>query len=242
MKLRLVVEALKDARAVARQARLAVVSHVKAPQKECSICGYRGRFHGFGDPVRTAAMCPRCWALERHRLFALAAREGVISFDGKDVLNFTSDAAVQRVASNSRQYHTSNYPTANGADFAFNIESIDLPDESYDVVICSHILEHVDDRKAFAELFRILRPGGQLLFMIPIIEGWSATYENPEIVSERDRHIHFGQFDHVRYYGADVRQRAAGAGFGVAEYTGSPEDCIRYGLLRGEKLFIARKL
>ena len=46
--------------------------------------------------------------------------------------------------------------------------------------------------------------------MVPIVEGWASTYENPSIVSEQERHIHFGQFDHVRYYGADIRDRAAG--------------------------------
>lgn len=77
--------------------------------------------------------------------------------------------------------------------------------------------------------------------MIPMIEGWSTTYENPNIIPERERHIHFGQFDHVRYYGADVRQRASAAGFDLSEYTGSPHDCIKYGLIRGEKVFIATK-
>lgn len=235
------LSALKDHRAVIHQAKLAVVSHVKAPEAECPICGFTGKFLGFGDPVRTAAQCRKCWSLERHRLLSLVIQRGAVSLRNRDVLNFTADHSVGTLAADSRTYRTSNYPTASGGDFAFNIEQIDLPDESYDVVICSHVLEHVNDRMAFAEVYRILRPGGQFVFMIPIVEGWSETYENPAIVSEQARHIHFGQFDHVRYYGSDVRQRAAAAGFQVSEYCGSPADCIKYGLMRGEKVFIATK-
>lgn len=241
MKWRYLLDALRDFRSVTRQARLAVISHLKAPDKHCPICDFKGRFIGFGDPVRTGAACPGCWSLERHRLFALAKRDGVISFSDKKVLNFTEDMALRHVAKEARTYHTSNYPVANGADFAFDIESIDLPDGSYDCVICSHVLEHVNDEHAFSELFRVLRSGGQLLFMIPIVEGWTTTYEDQAIVSEQERHIHFGQSDHVRYYGADVRQRASATGFRVSEYTGSPQDCVRHGLLRGEKVFIATK-
>jgi SAM-dependent methyltransferase len=241
MKLNLALKALKDSRNVFRQARLAVVSHLKAAEASCPICGFHGKFRGFGDPVRTAAQCPQCWSLERHRLFALAVQRNAISFAGRDVLNFTPDFAVGSLAKGNNRYHTSNYPSANGADFAFDIQAIDLPDASYDIVICSHILEHVDDRRAFAEIHRILRRGGQLLFMIPIIEGWATTYENPDILSEADRHVHFGQFDHIRYYGADVRDRATQAGFLVSEYCGSPIDCVKHGLIRGEKVFIATK-
>jgi SAM-dependent methyltransferase len=223
------------------QVRLAVVSQIKAPDGECPVCGFRGKFRGFGVPVRTAARCPACSSLERHRLFALAVERGAIVFEGKDVLNFTADAAVGRLAKNARNYRTSNWPDARGADFAFDIESIDLPDVSYDIVVCSHVLEHVDDRKALRELYRILRPGGQLIFMVPLIEGWAETYENPEIRSEAERELHFGQFDHVRYYGADIRQRVADAGFSLSEFTSEPMDSIKYSLQRGEKVFIASK-
>ena len=80
------------------------------------------------------------------------------------------------------------------------------------------------------------------MFMIPIIEGWANTYENTEVRTERERELHFGQFDHVRYYGADVRNRARKAGFGLTEFTAEAEDCVRHALLRGEKVFVATKL
>jgi SAM-dependent methyltransferase len=241
MNFMLVTRALKEAPSLLRSAKLAAISQVKAPAAECSTCGFVGKFRGFGDPVRTAAQCPQCWGLERHRLFALAVNRGHIDFRGKDVLSFAAEQAIRILGTAARTYKTSNFPEANGADYALNLEAIDLPEASYDLVICSHILEHVDDRKSLAEIFRILRPGGQLIFMIPVIEGWAETYENPSIQTERQRHIHFGQFDHVRYYGADVRQRAVEAGFELSEFTAGADDSIRHGLLRGEKVFIASK-
>lgn len=241
MKIKMLARAVREAPSLLRSAKLAAISQLKAPTAECPICGFTGKFRAFGDPVRTGAACPQCWSLERHRLFALAVQRGHINFDNKDVLNFTADHSVGKLAERAHSYRTSNYPERNGADYALDIEAIELPEASYDVAICSHILEHVDDRKALAELYRILRPQGQLLFMVPVVEGWTETYENPSILSERERHLHFGQFDHVRYYGADVRQRATETGFTLSEVTGSPADCVRYGLLRGEKVFIAAK-
>jgi SAM-dependent methyltransferase len=241
MKWQSLTKAVWEAPSLIRSAKLAAISQLKAPSAECPICGFQGKFLSFGDPVRTAVQCPQCWSLERHRLLALAVRSGQISFEGKDVLAFAADSATARACAGARHYSTSNYPDANGADHSFNIEGTKQPDNSYDAVVCSHVLEHVNDKKALAELFRILRPGGHLIFMVPLIEGWTGTYEDPSIRSDQERHVHFGQFDHVRYYGADVRQRAVAAGFILNEVTAGPTDSIRYGLHRGEKIFIGQK-
>jgi hypothetical protein len=77
--------------------------------------------------------------------------------------------------------------------------------------------------------------------MLPVIEGWSRTYENAAAVTPADRMRHYGQSDHVRYYGADVRDRIRSAGFRLDEFTAEGEDVLTYGLARGEKVFIATK-
>jgi SAM-dependent methyltransferase len=99
----------------------------------------------------------------------------------------------------------------------------------------------VDDRKALAEIHRILKPGGVALIMLPVIEGWAATYENPLVTGAEDRKRHYGQSDHVRYYGADVRDRICAAGFGLEEFTAEGEDVLIYALARGEKVFVATR-
>ncbi len=126
-------------------------------------------------------------------------------------------------------------------DFQCNIEDTRLPADAFDAVFASHILEHVDDRRAMTELHRILKPGGKLVAMVPLIEAWEQTYENPAITSKSDRDLHFGQYDHVRYYGRDFVTRLQNAGFAVTEYCATPLECAQYGLQRGEKVFVASK-
>jgi hypothetical protein len=87
----------------------------------------------------------------------------------------------------------------------------------------------------------VLKPGGVALIMLPVIEGWARTYENPQVISPEDRKRHYGQADHVRYYGADVRGRITAAGFALEEFTAEGPDVLTYALQRGEKVFIARK-
>jgi SAM-dependent methyltransferase len=128
---------------------------------------------------------------------------------------------------------------AGKADVVRNIEKIAEPDQSFSLVVCSHVLEHVDDRKALQELRRILGPNGTMILMVPIVEGWDTTYENPAAVSAADRELYFGQSDHVRYYGRDFRQRVREAGFALAEFTATEPDVSRYSISRGEKVFIA---
>ena len=103
------------------------------------------------------------------------------------------------------------------------------------------MLEHVDDRKAVPELFRILRPGGLLIAMFPMVEGWDTTYENPAVTLPEERLLHFGQHDHVRFFGRDARSRLATPGFVVSEYTAVEPYVRKYGLMRGEKIFLCHK-
>ena len=77
--------------------------------------------------------------------------------------------------------------------------------------------------------------------MVPIIEGWDTSYEDPTIIDPERRIVHFGQEDHVRYYGRDLRERLKATGFVVTEHTASGEECVRYSLQRGEKVFVCTK-
>lgn len=211
--------------------------------RECPICGYRGRFLPYSWPPRIDALCPSCESVERHRLFALALQrcKGLIR-PGEDILHFAPEAwlrpFVQRLG--PRTYRTADIDAAK-ADMVLNIEAIELPDASLDVVIASHVLEHVDDRKALAEIFRVLRPSGRLLCMIPLIEGWDETFEDPTIDTMKERKKHFEGKRHLRYFGRDFRDRLAAAGFRPDEFTGIGKDAVRYGLWRGEKVFVAEK-
>ena len=126
------------------------------------------------------------------------------------------------------------------ADVTLNIEDTGLPDCSVDCVLCSHVLEHVDDRIALAELRRILSAHGTLILMVPLVEGWSETFEDPSIVIPEDRSKFFGQEDHVRRYGADFRSRVLSCGFSLSEFTATEPEVSDHGLRPGDKIFVAR--
>ena len=210
-------------------------------RRTCNVCGFEGIFNPFGWPLRIDAHCPQCKSLERHRLLKLWLSSNAGAIQDKDTLHFAPEACVAGfVRPLARSYVTADVE-AGRADLVLDIERIDLAPSSFDVVICSHVLEHVDDRKALPELFRILRPGGVCILLVPLIEGWDATFEDPSITDPRERADYFGQFDHVRYYGANFRDRVRDAGFGLTEFTAVEPFVTRHGLQRGEKVFIAQR-
>ena len=125
-----------------------------------------------------------------------------------------------------------------------DISQIQFSDQTFDVIYCSHVLEHVaDDRKAMAELIRVLKTGGWALILVPITHG--QTLEDSSISKFQDRERLFGQFDHVRSYGVDFSNRLITAGFEVRKIqTGDvvePEEISYMGLLEDETLFLCRK-
>ena len=209
--------------------------------RTCSVCGYMGRFRSAGRPRRIDARCPRCGSAERYRLLALWLDRHGGALRTARILHFAPEKGLAQLLKARVGSYQSADVTPGKADLVRNIEAIAESDASFDCVVCSHVLEHVDDRKALQEVHRVLKPGGVALIMLPVIEGWSTTYENKAAVTPEDRMRHFGQSDHVRYYGADVRDRIRASGFRLEEFTAEGEDVLTYGLSRGEKVFIATK-
>ena len=208
---------------------------------ECPVCGTTSRFLAFG--FRANALCPKCSSLERHRVLTLAIERLGLIPPGSEVLHFAPEEPVTHCM---RRLHLSSYVTADitpgRAARVLNIEQMALPDASVDVIVCLHVLEHVNDARALAEMRRVLRPHGRALLMVPIVEGWGTTYENAEAArTVAGRIQHFGQHDHIRVYGRDLRDRIRAAGFELATYTGSGADTVRYSLLGGETVFVATK-
>ncbi len=85
-----------------------------------------------------------------------------------------------------------------------DITNIQYPENTFDAIICNHVLEHIpDDQKAMSELFRVLRPGGWAILQVPFSKILDKTFEDPTITTPEDRERIFGQTDHVRIYGRD---------------------------------------
>jgi SAM-dependent methyltransferase len=209
--------------------------------RHCNVCGYRGRFQAAGRPRRIDARCPRCGSAERYRLLALWLDRHGAFLKHADVLHFAPEKGLAAMLKTRVGQYRSADIAPGRADMVLDIEAIAVADARYDCIVCSHVLEHVDDKKALAEIHRILKPGGVALIMLPVIEGWAATYENPRLTGAEDRKRHYGQSDHVRYYGADVRDRIRAAGFRLDEFTAEGEDVLTHALARGEKVFVATR-
>jgi SAM-dependent methyltransferase len=207
----------------------------------CPLCGFTGRFLPFGLPPRPEARCPCCGALERHRLLAYVDRVHGILQGAKALLHFAPEPLIATTLRRSCLLYVSADIADPAADIRLDIENMDVPDGTFDTVLCSHVLEHVDDRRALAEIRRVLMPGGRLVAMVPLAEGCRRTYEDPQVRDPGTRELHFGQKDHVRRYGADFRDRVRDAGFGLREFTAEGADAIRYGFTFGEKVFICEK-
>jgi SAM-dependent methyltransferase len=129
-----------------------------------------------------------------------------------------------------------------------DITDIEYPSDTFDVIICNHVLEHVvDDKKAMSELYRVMKPGGWGILQVPIALALTETYEDEAVTEPLEREALFGQADHVRIYALDYAERLKEAGFEV-EVVNWQEDAEfisgnnKYGLLPLERIYVVKKL
>ena len=194
--------------------------------KQCPLCGcQRRKFlpYGYVTP-RENALCPNCLSLERHRLLWLwLLRESDIGRGAMalpKMLHIAPEVALMRkfkkmYASTPDRYVTADLESPL-ADMHFDVQQIPLEDESFDAIICNHIMEHVeDDRKALKELYRIMRRGGWGVILSPVELEREKTFEDDTITDRAERTRIFGQYDHRRIYGRDYAARLREAGFEV---------------------------
>ena len=207
-------------------------------ERECSICGYIGMF----SPVKhkPEIWCPNCDSRPRHRLLKLWMDREMELARGARVVHFAAEPWVRgELEKRGARYQTADINEK--FELCLDITSIDQPDGSIDMLIANHVLEHVDDAAAFAEIYRVLSPGGQAVITVPLIEGFDETYEDPSLATREAKALHYGDPEHLRWFGRDFRTRFGAPGFDVVEYTALEPEAARYALHRGEKIFIGRK-
>lgn len=186
----------------------------------CPICENESKkFLEFGIIPRPDAKCPCCASLERHRLFWLYW-ERVFSGHEKPPKNALHVAPEKILEQKLRPAIGDGYLTADlldpNVDVTMDITEIQFPDNSFDFIYCSHVLEHVlDDRKAMREFHRVLTHDGIAILLVPITA--KKTIEDPSVTDPEERLRIFGQADHVRRYGPDYSSRLQDAGFTVKE-------------------------
>jgi len=224
----------------------------------CPICGSKFKeFAPFGLISRRNALCLNCGSLERHRLLWKYLNEKTDLFreDKKiQLLHFAPERVFYDMFSTNQNmdYNPCDlYPESyayNGKVKIKKVDIIDIPFEenSFDVVLCNHVLEHIiDDAHAISELYRVMKKGAWAILQVPLDVHREKTYEDYSITSPEGREKAFGQNDHVRLYGLDYKDRLKKIGFEVKEddfvKSFSQEELFRYGLMDSELIYYCKK-
>jgi len=197
---------------------------------------------------RANALAPGTMSLERHRLLWLFLQSKTDFFKAdKKVLHVAPEQCFYRRFKKLKnvEYLTTDLFSPL-ADVKADICNLPFEDNSYDVVFCNHVLEHIDDdAKAMKELYRVMKPGGLGVFQVPQDTARKETYEDSNITSSEERKVHFGQYDHVRVYGMDYFDRLRAVGFEVEEMAcieiASQKEIDSYCLSADEILPVCRK-
>ncbi|SUW09327.1 type 11 methyltransferase [Brachyspira pilosicoli] len=219
----------------------------------CPICGYSGKeFLPFGVVKRKNAQCPNCKSLERHRLYYLYLLRKINADKKLKVCHFAPEKSIKDTFDLFKNIdYISCDIVPNRAMCVQDITSTTFEDNYFDIVFCSHVLEHIpDDIKAMKELRRILKPDGFAILQVPYFYNWKGeelktTYEDFSITSPEEREKAFGQNDHVRVYTKeDYVNRLNKSGFNVYEdnfyYTLSDKAIKKYSLIE-EVIFYCTK-
>ncbi|WP_457610018.1 class I SAM-dependent methyltransferase [Lutibacter sp.] len=203
--------------------------------------------YGYGKQ-RLNALSPSTFSLERHRLLWLYLKNETNFFTKqKKVLHIAPEQCFLKPF---KALHNLDYITADLyspiADVKADICDLPFKENTFDVILCNHVLEHIeDDKKAMSELLRVLKPGGMGIFQVPQDLNREKTYEDSTITSAEERTKHFGQYDHVRIYGKDYFDKLRTIGFTVNEIDYSsklPNNLIeKYCLVKGEILPVCFK-
>jgi predicted SAM-dependent methyltransferase len=195
------------------------------------------------EKQRANVLSPSTLSLERHRLLWLYLKNETDFFNAtekKKVLHFAPEQAFYKLFRNQKNLdYTSTDLFSPLADVKADICDLPFKDNSYDVILCNHVLEHIpDDTKAMQELFRVLKPGGMAILQIPQELARATTFADDSITDQKERAKIFGQYDHVRIYGRDYFDKLRSIGFTVIEedYTNkiTPELVEKYCLAKGE--------
>ena len=203
--------------------------------------------YGYGKQ-RHNVLSPSTLSLERHRLLWLYLKNETDFFSAeKKVLHFAPEQCfLKRFKTLKNLEYTTTDLKSPIADVKADICNLPFDDNSYDVILCNHVLEHIpDDTKAMQELYRVLKPGGYGVLQIPQDLSRANTFEDESITDKKERARIFGQYDHVRVYGRDYFDKLRGIGFKVEEvdYTAtlSEADISQYCLAKDEIIPVVYK-
>jgi SAM-dependent methyltransferase len=203
--------------------------------------------YGYNN-LRENALSPSTFSLERHRLLWLYLKNETDFFSREiKLLHFAPEQAFYK---KFKKLSNIDYDTIDLdspiAKIKADICDLPIKDNTYDFILCNHVLEHVlEDKKAINELYRVLKKDGIGIFQVPIDMKRKKTFQDNSITDKKERNKIFGQYDHVRVYGVDYFIKLKNAGFKVEEidYTRSLSNAEiqRYSIAKGEIIPVCTK-
>lgn len=194
--------------------------------------------------------CYKCQSVDRVRLVYLYLMREYKLFEKPKNLSILHMAPEFQISNKIRNQNFANYICGDlftdgytYPEYVQNMDVLNLPfnDNSFDLIICNHVLEHIDDeKKALESLYRVLKKSGTAILQVPISKCNSSTLEFPNVKTNDERLEKYGQYDHVRLYGQDYPNRLENVGFKVQKINISSK-YLKYGVNPDEDLFLASK-
>ena len=247
-----------------RNAYINLLSHWGLKYK-CPFCGFHSKdmlptgidnsaikkYQIIGGGKRNAG-CPKCGSIDRYRLVFIYLKYELDIFNKHQtrVLHVAPEMIIanQFIAHGFTNYICGDfYAEGQHADYAkdlvkhMDVQNLPFADNSFDLIICNHVLEHVfDEKKAMRELYRVLAEGGQAILQVPISPILEKTISDTTITDAATLEEKFGQKDHVRLFGKDYKYILEAQGFTIQELK-IQQKYPKYGLNPNEVLFIGKK-
>jgi len=202
-----------------------------------------------GMGFRQNAICPNCFSKDRERLSYLflekLINEKSINYSSK-IIHFSPEISLEK---NFFRKYFSNYFTAdiikNKSDFIIDLQNFNFKEKNFDLVICNHVLEHIEnDIKALENIYSILKPGGIAILQAPLSTIIDVDFKKEDAISDIDRLNFYGQSDHVRIYSEkNYLQKIKNIGFNlnINEMIIEKNYLPSYGLNKSEKVIFASK-
>jgi predicted SAM-dependent methyltransferase len=211
------------------------VIYYKGKKFTCPICNYQAsQFLAYGTDneavkkyniipmgYRKYAICPKCYSKDRERLIYLfiqsLLKKNLIGYNSK-IIHFAPEKSIEK---NLFRKKFSNYITAdifgNNVDFNLDLQNLSFTQSNFDLVICNHVLEHIDDdTKALENIFNLLSPYGLAILQVPFSKKIKKDFKIDNVDSNEDRLKFYGQEDHVRIYSEiEYVEKLKKAGFKV---------------------------